>query len=239
MKATSIYALADPRTDEVCYVGKANNPRQRLIDHLADTKTNKGKVVWLAELQASGLEPKLRILEEVSRSGWKDAERWWIAHGLAQGWPLLNMTPGGEGGDTRDHKVSALEFFRSYLAEDDWQRFIALDYQRAWRICRLTAMVMVEYSDVAVKARGQVPDQASRSMAAWVGWNTARNLVRAATDPAEFELWEKNIKAGSDRTMDCIERYVQGLNRRTKTATVPNGATLGEKCQAYDGQTGS
>lgn len=33
----SIYALSDPRTGEVRYVGKANDPKGRLRGHLGET----------------------------------------------------------------------------------------------------------------------------------------------------------------------------------------------------------
>jgi len=62
---------------------------------------------------AAGLNYEVRVLEEVAQQDDLDeAEVRWIAHGRAQGWPLTNLTAGGERGvrsqETRD-KLRALK----------------------------------------------------------------------------------------------------------------------------------
>lgn len=93
---TCIYALADPRTNAIRYVGKADNPRKRLVSHHYE-KRSTWKVRWLKQLSALGLVPTLIIVARVAKSDWQDAERFWIAHYRAQGARLTNMTDGGEG----------------------------------------------------------------------------------------------------------------------------------------------
>ncbi len=93
---TSIYALRDPRSDEVRYIGKTDDPHRRWRRH----KTEQGQTPrhkWLQTLQELGLEPILEIIEELPASKWAERERFWIAKYLDQGCNLVNLTAGGNG----------------------------------------------------------------------------------------------------------------------------------------------
>jgi hypothetical protein len=90
-----IYALVDPATGKIRYVGKSNDPEKRLRSHLQDeTGPNKDKRSWLKQLSISGQKPELHILEEVSLENWKERERWWIAEMKRRGEPLTNISEG-------------------------------------------------------------------------------------------------------------------------------------------------
>lgn len=59
-----IYGLIDPTTRVIRYVGKANNPAERLRKHLrCHQKCH--RINWIQSLVSSGLQPELVILEEV------------------------------------------------------------------------------------------------------------------------------------------------------------------------------
>lgn len=98
-ETTFIYALCDPTTGEVRYIGKADNPKRRMICHSWDArrglKTHKAR--WISSLRASERVPAVEILQEVSSSGWQDAERYWIKLARMAGVRLTNTTPGGDG----------------------------------------------------------------------------------------------------------------------------------------------
>lgn len=99
---TYIYALVDSRDNSTFYVGKTiREPIRRLKQHISHAKTgnepNKAKQNRINKLVALGLDPKLKILEVVPAGGnWADRERFWIAFGYKQGWPLLNISSGGD-----------------------------------------------------------------------------------------------------------------------------------------------
>src|SRR5262245_22184632 len=61
----TIYALRDPRTQEVRYVGKTVNPRGRLKVHLHHARRGTSWHVsrWIRELFAEGLLPQWEVLE--------------------------------------------------------------------------------------------------------------------------------------------------------------------------------
>jgi hypothetical protein len=94
-----IYALGEPGTSEVRYVGKTANLQQRLSAHLADV-TNSKKGHWLQELRAQDKKPTLMVLETLDcedKFVWIECEKKWIAHFKQLGFVLLNESVGGEG----------------------------------------------------------------------------------------------------------------------------------------------
>lgn len=93
MESTFIYALCDPDTGEVRYVGKADNPHSRYHEHIRDgrmTYSKSRKVAWIHSLLDVGKTPVLRLIEEVPSKRWKDAEARWIDYYRSQGRDLVN-----------------------------------------------------------------------------------------------------------------------------------------------------
>ena len=92
----TIYALVCPETGRVRYVGKANDPRQRLAGHLKDSlRKNLPVNCWIRSLAARGLGPRMEILEVVPFERWAEAERRWIAKYRAESAGMLNLSDGG------------------------------------------------------------------------------------------------------------------------------------------------
>lgn len=96
---TFIYALIDPVTGFLRYVGKADKPAHRLTGHLFHAKRGEltRKARWIKGLLYQGLLPEMFILEAVPIEGWQEAERFWIAYLRAIGCPLVNHCAGGRG----------------------------------------------------------------------------------------------------------------------------------------------
>jgi hypothetical protein len=98
---TFIYALVDPFTGQRRYVGKSNNPKQRVSAHIGDRRKNNHKNAWIKTLIARGARPQLEILEECLQDGWQERETFWITKLRAEGCNLTNLLPGGECGPLR------------------------------------------------------------------------------------------------------------------------------------------
>jgi len=92
-----IYALTDPITNQIRYIGKSERVKGRYRDHLNDqSKTH--KVNWIKGLKNKGLLPGLIILEEVPENvSWEEREIFWISQAKENGWNLVNSTSGGDG----------------------------------------------------------------------------------------------------------------------------------------------
>jgi hypothetical protein len=105
-----IYALIDPRTEEVRYVGKSVYGIQRAYAHKEPgclrRNLNPHKCNWIRQLNSLGLQFKVCILQEVEDEVLLgDVERNWISKLRTEGVRLLNVTDGGEG--TLGRKLSA------------------------------------------------------------------------------------------------------------------------------------
>ena len=115
MKTVSIYALIDPLTKEVRYIGKSVNPNTRFRAHLRN-RSDTHCARWLGVLRDLGLEPEMTILEAETEGDGSEAEIRWIAYGRELGWPLTNLTDGGDGSlgvvqseETRQKRAEAMK----------------------------------------------------------------------------------------------------------------------------------
>lgn len=90
-----IYGLFHPETDELRYIGKANNADERLKTHLLDSKKFVRPIHrWVSKLLRSGKRPVVRVLETVPTELWEETERRLIAEYRTKT-RLLNLADGG------------------------------------------------------------------------------------------------------------------------------------------------
>lgn len=106
----TIYALCEPDTSEIRYVGKTCFPlEKRLREHLADARRLRNhRDKWIAALSRRGLKPLIVAIEQCS-DDWAERERYWIAHHRALSDRLVNSTDGGEGGHGLKHSPARRE----------------------------------------------------------------------------------------------------------------------------------
>jgi hypothetical protein len=101
-RKSAVYALFDPRTYHLRYVGvTALHPRRRVQNHLPTTGTNIRMKTWLGELKIAGLKPAILTLAEVDHATGADAEQHWIAKLRECGHDLLNANVGGSRGSLK------------------------------------------------------------------------------------------------------------------------------------------
>lgn len=99
-KKVCIYALLEPETKIVRYVGKTTRePKRRLYEHIRNLSYNTYKTNWVKSLLKDGKEPILAVLETCDYSNWIERERFWIDYYLKNGEKsLTNLTLGGDYG---------------------------------------------------------------------------------------------------------------------------------------------
>lgn len=104
-----IYALIDPCSEKVFYVGKTVQPLyRRLNEHIQETKRvakNSPRSQFIREILALRKKPLIRLLEEVDEADWREAEVRWAAYFTDGGTALLNVPCQLGNGGTRSYII--------------------------------------------------------------------------------------------------------------------------------------
>lgn len=108
-----IYTLTDPNTNEIKYIGKTNNIKNRLKRHLLPSNLkNKwtAKTKWLIHLKQNNQKPIIEILDIDIKYNINDLEIYWISQFRTWGFNLTNETNGGDGFDWtgKKHKKKSI-----------------------------------------------------------------------------------------------------------------------------------
>ena len=94
-----IYGLVDPNLNKIRYVGRSSSGLWRPNAHRYPSRLSRGQTHcdrWIRKLLAGGQDYSVMVLE-TSVVDLNAREKYWIAYGKAQGWPLTNITEGGGG----------------------------------------------------------------------------------------------------------------------------------------------
>lgn len=128
-----IYALSDPRTGKIRYVGKTTDPKGRLQGHVSKSYqrfSTDHKTCWIRGLRLEGLRPELHILDYVPRAAWQWHEVYWIGMLRLAGIDLINMTPGGDAGGSLSAEAR-IKIGLSGLGRKPWNKGTR-GVMRAW-----------------------------------------------------------------------------------------------------------
>jgi excisionase family DNA binding protein len=87
-----VYALGDPRTQQIRYIGIAKDVFKRYAQHLNYPHPNDAKNAWMTEVKRAGIVPTLAILESgIEEDVVYEREKYWIQYYLALNAPLTNI----------------------------------------------------------------------------------------------------------------------------------------------------
>lgn len=118
--STVLYALADPESGEIRYIGKTTSSlASRLQSHLYRARRGKDgspKGKWIERLIEKGGRPAIFKVEEIGDTeDWAQRERACIRRHRDSGFNLLNVSDGGNGSHKIDSRVELTEEVVSML----------------------------------------------------------------------------------------------------------------------------
>lgn len=134
-----IYTLTnDKNTEDIRYIGKTSNLKNRLKRHLSNYSLNSDtyKNRWIKKELLLGNKILIHSIEEVNENNWQEREIYWIKKYKELGFNLTNTTLGGEGlileneilekrSSTRiknnlESKKEEIELFKIKEIDDKW-----------------------------------------------------------------------------------------------------------------------
>lgn len=139
-RMATIYALCDPKTGVVRYVGKTfRTPEQRLYFHVWHAKRGAPghKNAWIRSV---GLAPSIVVLNVVPIESAASAEMEFIAHYRGLGFDLTNSTDGGDGTYGYKHSEQTIGKIKAALVgrrgrkltQQEIEGLVARNKSRVW-----------------------------------------------------------------------------------------------------------
>jgi hypothetical protein len=135
MKKTTIYGLYSTRDNVIRYVGKSNNPKSRLKDHVWSSKTKKSnthKSCWVRKEINDGFDILYKVLEICDIESWPEIEQKYIKD-IDN---LTNHHKGGLGGSPLKYNKTYSELKKwvttklpiEITSHKKWREYIKLNY---------------------------------------------------------------------------------------------------------------
>lgn len=90
-----IYALIDPFTKKIRYIGKTIMPLKKRLRYHVLGRSNTDKSNWLKGIVAKGSYPIISEIDSIKNSEWPEAEKYWIKYYREFHGNLFNMLAGG------------------------------------------------------------------------------------------------------------------------------------------------
>jgi len=134
-----IYALVDPRTNEIRYVGYTSDQVERLMEHQRPSalKGNTYKNKWIKSLLKEGVIPQLIVISyHESANLLPQAEIAAIKYHREIGCKLTNGTDGGDGGATMTGKTMSIEA-RAKISKFNQGHVVSIETRKKLSIAKL------------------------------------------------------------------------------------------------------
>jgi len=97
MRTVFIYALIEPKLNQIRYIGKTTDINRRLNRHISEIFLHDShKDRWIRKLVDNNNFPEIEIIDEVDEKEWCYWEKFYISYFKYIGFSLTNSTEGGD-----------------------------------------------------------------------------------------------------------------------------------------------
>jgi hypothetical protein len=183
---TYIYGLKDPRDGLFYYVGKSDNPKRRLFEHVEMKGNNQVKNSWIAILVQDGMVPDLVILEKVTLFDWQEKERYWIEKYRSSNHPLANISAGG-GGGIGVYNPNWDDGMDYYLSPCEYELFKRLNKLAKIEFTSVVVLKMMPFTKAQLSVEGRIDDYIA-GYEAQIGADFASKLIKAVGTDEYYNL---------------------------------------------------
>lgn len=128
-----IYGLYNTFSDEIRYIGKTNNLKRRLSEHIREAKSEKysyfPKNKWILKTLSKNGKIKIKTIEVTNEIEWEIREKFWIEYYRKNSSNKnLNIRDGGEG--------FCEQFFLGYIDCKNWvnENLPAINTEKKWKL---------------------------------------------------------------------------------------------------------
>jgi len=227
---TNIYALIDPRTKEIRYIGKSNNPEYRLKQHLKRDVIlcDNHRTRWIRQLLLEKLQPILVILEKVPSSEWQIHEKKWIKKYRILGFNLTNSTDGGDGIENPSKETRLKISNNSRNRSNETLRKIGMASKKLWQNPQYRQYMIDCAKNISDKTRQKMSETAKNRPKEMRKRQAAKMKGRHLT-----EEHKKKISEGCKRTYIEEHRAAVTESNRTRIHTKESRRKHSEYKKAY------
>lgn len=165
-KHAYIYALSDPRTKAVRYIGKTFDPSGRYSKHCrANGKTHKD--CWIKQLRAAGIAPEFDVIDILSAKderAFQAAEAKWIETFRSMGFKLTNlMDGGGSGGRHAPETIERMRLAQNNRSDETKAKIAAAGLARRGRKHKPESIAKMKASHAFVSEETRIKASVSHS----------------------------------------------------------------------------
>lgn len=152
-KIAYIYALIDPRDNEIRYIGKTVSPKYRLSGHISESKKyTHYRAMWINSLLKENLKPIMRILKICPLSDFTKYESHYIS--LYRNKKLTNSDDTGQGNTGRKREI--VERASKKNSKPVYQYDINGNFIREYKSVRNAAFLLkISHTQISRCCRGE------------------------------------------------------------------------------------
>ena len=221
-----LYALIDPRTDDLRYIGKTTSPKRRYQEHLRGrtTREKSWKASWIQSVLNAGALPEMVLIESGIGEAWREREAHWIEE-LRDCCRLVNMREGGYGpsmvaiSDETRKKISRAAKNRPPMSEAARQKLSAHNLGKKMS------------ENVRAKLRGRKRSEQTKSRMAEAQRRRCGTEGVARTPPGPQSEKQPVIRVETGEVFESLRAAADAAG--TSRERIRNAIAKGTRCFGY------
>ena len=202
-----IYGLKIKGQDEFRYIGRTNNIKRRLAQHINQVKGNSYKVNWIKKNIKIGNEILLEIIEIVDNLNWVEKEIFYINKYKNLGHRLTNILSGGE--YFYENKIYCISYDEAKKIIQKLEIKTTLEFRNKSKQKEIPINVP-KRPDLYFKGKG------------WISWSDFLNKNIISNKNKTFLEYEKAINFVKKLDINSNSEWIKYCSTENKPSNIPS-----------------